>query len=635
MDGNKAKFNEYSDIGNSLYGRIRLLYDSDSYFLGLNAADMGYGTQSYKLSGAAWDRIRFDLSYRETPHNTTFGARTPFSGAGTGNLTLSPSFSSSDRPSTWQNRFDYSTKRKLLGGDISLSLINPFFLTITASTEKKEGIKPAGVSLSTSEDISLELPEPIDYTTNNLGFTAGYAKKPLFLSVGLMYTELTNSNERLNFTNFDPSAGSSSRVADTLTLPPDNSHYKSFLKGGVSLPYNSKFSVNLGRSVAKSKAALLSSVYQGGGSPTPLILTDSTFNGKIVSTNADMVLTTSPLRFLDGKVFTKYYNRDNQSDTIDSSGIENRIFDYRKTSYGGELGFRLPAKLYLTAGYSLVDTKRDYINSQDLFTGQNPTNADTKDNICTVDLKWRGNELMSAKVGYERLSRDSDFRESGAPSTDLSITKNFDLAAKVRNYYKASVELFPVDYVTVGLGYKYKETVYQEFGLKTDRRNEFIATADYSVAKLVRIFAYGDYEDVASKQVESNQGAKWHLKQKGRNYDLGVGADVFILPQTLTLKLQYDYARSQGNADFEMKPSPETITNWDSYKRITYMAKLIYDVSTTISVATGYAYEKFTYSDAELDGYTLTPDNAYLTGAYRDQSYSANLVFANLTYRFR
>lgn len=53
----------------------------------------------------------------------------------------------------------------------------------------------------------------------------------------------------------------------------------------------------------------------------------------------------------------------------------------------------------------------------------------------------------------------------------------------------------------------------------------------------------------------------------------------------------------------------------------------------------GYAYQRFKYSDAQLDNYNFTPNGAatstgFLTGAYKDQSYTANVVFGGLTYKF-
>jgi hypothetical protein len=53
-----------------------------------------------------------------------------------------------------------------------------------------------------------------------------------------------------------------------------------------------------------------------------------------------------------------------------------------------------------------------------------------------------------------------------------------------------------------------------------------------------------------------------------------------------------------------------------------------------MTLSLGYAYEHFDYTDAQLDDYDYTPGDAFLTGAYKDQSYSANIIFASATYKF-
>jgi hypothetical protein len=56
----------------------------------------------------------------------------------------------------------------------------------------------------------------------------------------------------------------------------------------------------------------------------------------------------------------------------------------------------------------------------------------------------------------------------------------------------------------------------------------------------------------------------------------------------------------------------------------------------------GYAYENYKYNDALLDGYqyfgtfagTGINNRGYLTGAYKDQSYKANVAFFSVAYKF-
>ena len=235
-EGGKAKFTEYRDLkqGVSVFGKVGLGLDSEKYFLNFRASDMGYDTQSYRLDGGMWGKFKFDLFYDEIPHNLTFDARTFFLGAGHHTLVGTPNTNFS----TW-NTFDYSIERRQYGGGFKVNMMKPFFFDVSFQREDRDGIKPAAIAAGSPGGIVLELPEPVDYTTNNLKVEAGYGKKPLFLSLGFIYSDFNDSHDKLNFTHpITPFP------TDTLTLPPDNRYYKGFLKSAVKLPLNSKFNVN-------------------------------------------------------------------------------------------------------------------------------------------------------------------------------------------------------------------------------------------------------------------------------------------------------------------------------------------------------------------------------------------------------
>jgi hypothetical protein len=306
-----------------------------------------------------------------------------FTGVGSGNLGLiPPPVVDPNNPATWPSSFDYLTERRQTGGSFSLDVIKPFFFTVSALTEQRKGNKPAGVS-NNFDALAVELPEPIDYRTNILKADIGYAQKPLFLDVYFMYSDFDNKNNVLNFT--DPNT----TTADALSLPPDNKYYKVGFKGALKLPFHSKLNVNAGWSDTTDHVSLLTSDGVGLGSTFP----SNSFNGKILTQNIDVALTTNPLDFLDGKIFYKYYNRDNKSDVVTQTDqfantYVNRLFDYQKNQYGGELGFRLPMKFYLGTGYTHILTNRPL-----------DTLADTNDDIYTVELRWKGLDIMTVRTG--------------------------------------------------------------------------------------------------------------------------------------------------------------------------------------------------------------------------------------------
>jgi hypothetical protein len=527
-------------------------------------------------------------------------------------------------------------------------MLKPFYLDVSIQREERDGIKPASIAPGSPGGIVVELPEPVDYTTNNLKVEGGYGKNPLFLSLGFLFSDFNDSNDKLNFTH--PQAPF---PIDTLTLPPDNRYYKGYFRGGAKLPLSSKFNVNAGYSSARSDANLLNS-FVNGGVINPVTLSKPDFDGRIDTQNYSFVFTSNPLRFLNGKIFYNYFKRDNKNDVIVQNAEFNRPFDYRKNAAGIDLGLRLPENVYLSGGYKYIKTDRN-------LKGAEPTEElippDNEDNIFSVDLRWDGLDFMALRAGYERLDRGADFT-GPVPFNRRSAYASFD-----RDTYRASVDLYPIENLDLGFGYLYKITDYDEiFGLKKDKRHEFETSADYLIGKIAKLYGFFNYEWIKFIQDVQNPSplAAFSEDQKEKTYGGGIGTEIYAIPQKLIFMFQFDYVKSNGNVDFTLDPSlfvagtglgPGSganndnidITNLDDYTKYALKFKAAYHFTKSLIVSAGYVYERFKYNDAQLDNYLfvnpaggpVTGGNAgYLTGAYKDQSYKAHVVLGGVTYRF-
>ena len=623
--GGEAKFTEYRDLQEhgGVYGRARLKFDTEKNFLNFDAGDFGYDTQFYKIDGGMWGKFKFDLFYNEIPHNLTFDAKTFFSGAGHDTLTGVPNANIS----SWDT-FDYSIERRQYGGGLKMNMIKPFFFDTSFQREERDGIKPTGTATSPGS-IAYELPEPVNYVTNNLKVEGGYAQKPFFLSFNYFLSEFNNGNTRLNLPS---SLGS----PNAFSLPPDNTYYKGGFKGAVNLPYNSKFSTNIGLSKGTSDTSILS-------------LISSDYDGEVDTKNYDLVLSSNPLRFLDTKLYYKFYKLNNKSE--DSRGVVEKFLDYEKNTFGADLGLRLPAQFYLSGGYKYVKTERDEEGETDLALIL-PYN---KDNIYSVDLRWDGLDFIAFKVGYEKLDRDADYQTS---QSEARSDRVFPYAEQDRDTYKASLDIFPLENLNLGFEYQYKDTDYTDttYGLTSDKRNEFNISADYMIGNRAKLYGYSDYGLIKFVQMTGRtiSGAvrSTENKQKDKSYGYGLGTEVYVIPKKLTLIFQHDYLKSNGSVDLTYNDSllfgdagvsganndMIDISNWDDYTRYSFKFKTIYNFTKSLIASAGYAYERFSYSDAQLDGYqyvmTGGSNAAYLTGAYKDQSYGAHLISAGLTYKF-
>jgi MtrB/PioB family decaheme-associated outer membrane protein len=657
INGNKAKFNEYRDIRDGLYGDVKVKYDDNKYYVDFYSRDMFYDTQRYNLEGGKWGAFKFNINYNEIPHNFTSDAQTLYSGAGTANLTY-PTHPPSTNTGTW-NTFDYSTKRKNSSAGFKIDVLKPFFMDFSAAVDERAGIYPIGAAGTSPGGIAIELPAPIDYRTDSINLLGGYVRNPLYISLGYFYSNFTNSNMNLNFRN--PSTNNTASVTDTYSMPPDNHYYKVNLKGALKLPLNSKFNIDLATASAKSDA-LLSNSYVGdvAGGLRSITLSTPSFNGQVDTNNIATSVTSKPLSFLDAKLFLKYDDRENKSDVITITDatqtpatFTNTPFNYRRVKYGTELGFQLPAKFYFLGAYnhSTISREREDI-------------PDNRDDLFSAELRWKGTDFLAARIGYERLDRRAEFQPPAAASIETFI-RRFDAAGKSRDTYKASLDFFPTDNFSISLSYKHRETNYPDtiLGLTGDRGDEFLIDVDYLINKRIRLFGSFDYERIRLDQFQrQTTGAvdpslpptptnfNWTTAQKDENYSYTAGVEIFIVPEKLTLLLQYSYLQADGSVDYTYllgaNPLPAgrtqdniDLSSWDGYKLSYFLIRLSYNVTKSLSVAAGYVYEKYDYNDAQYDGYRYVPavtgtNGAYLTGAYNNPSYESHVGFVTLSYRF-
>ena len=667
VNGSKAKFHEYSDAeGDGLYGSVRARKESGSFFFQLQADDILYDTQNYHMDGGVYGKYKFDLFYKEIPHNLTFDARTPLTGVGGGTVTYTGAGGTlnAEAPavSTW-NTFDYKIDRQKTGAGIRLDMLKPYYFDVSFSQEDREGIKPTATSWNAvagggSRRI-IELPEPVDYVTDMLKAEVGYGLNPFFGAISYTYSQFDNAHNNL-FYEHPNTAG----TMEALSLPPDNDYYKLAFKGKAVLPMSSALSVNIGHSVAESSVDLRSQYLSDVGAVTPITLTDTVFDGKVKTTNYDIVLTSSPLSYANGKLYYKNYDKKNKSDqiTVNDGGdiFQNHLFDYDKETIGAEVSFKLPADFSLTPSYKHVKVER--------HRGDLP---ESKDNIFGLAARWNGLDYMTVNAKYERQERSADWQQLTAvipgdqANADIiePFIRRFDAAPMERDTIDLSLDINPRDNLNLGLGYQHRNTNYKTdfIGLRDEETDTFDISADYTLDK-VTLAGYFSYEvteyyqfhrrfsvftSASPLDTEPTDGHfNWDLNEEINSYDYGLSVEAKIVPDTLRVRAQFDHVNSNGNADFTLY-SPNSfptnygnndlldIPNWDDYKKDSFQIKAIYDITKGLVSTFGYAYEKYKYNDAALDYYDYKINSTdFLSGAYKDQSYEANVFFATMKYSF-
>ena len=647
---NSAKFNEYRDIRDGVYGSINLKYDMPKQYILFESNDIGYNTQSYMLEGGRWDMFRLNINYEEIPHNFTYDARSLYSGVGTNSLTYAGATPVTN-PATW-NTFDYTVRRKNMGAGLKFDYLNPFYIDVNVDQQRKSGVYPLGVAGTSPGGIAIELPVNINYTTDNIKVETGYSSKPLFLSVNYLYSRFESGDGLQYFRN--PATANTASATDTLFLPPENNYSKFGFQGGVALPFNSKFSIDLSSARARSSAKLANSyVANVAGGLTGITLSSQYFNGNVYTDQLNLALTFNPKPFLNAKIFYKYYSKDNKSDVITTTDgatvLNNHLFDYRKNIYGIEAGLKLPAQFRVNAAYRFTKTERA---REDL-----PKN---RDNLIDLGLKWSGLKFMNAKVGYEFLDRAAEFDIPMTPVVSLEPwVRRFDASAQNRNTYKASVEFYPLDTLSMNIGYKYKHSNYKDtiLGLNDIKAQEVNADIDWQIHKRVRLFGYFDFEQRTLNQFQRQTTVNnspdtaptatsfnWTSEAQENTYGYGVGTDISIIMDKLTLNLSHNSVKSDGTVDYTYLgavalPAGRTqdtidLNAWDNYHLDNFIVKTTYQITKMVAVTGAYAFESFSYGDSQYNNYLYVAGTTRMTGAYAEQSYRTHVVFLSVNVKF-
>ena len=88
-------------------------------------------------------------------------------------------------------------------------------------------------------------------------------------------------------------------------------------------------------------------------------------------------------------------------------------------------------------------------------------------------------------------------------------------------------------------------------------------------------------------------------------------------------------------------PLVQNVPNYDSFRRNTLDLRGTYALNKNFDLTLGYAYDRFRYSDIQMDGYRYTvggpavTSTAFFSGAYAFQNYNANIVYATLKYNIQ
>jgi MtrB/PioB family decaheme-associated outer membrane protein len=626
-EGESAKFEEYGDWEEGLYGRFSLFGAKDGHFFNASADATGV-----KAGVGCAENGRLSLFYDKFDHNYSFDNWTPHQGVGSETLPIgSPHIPVSD----WQP-LDYSVEHKHYGANFDLTAGAPFFFSLGVERIEKDGIIPFGAP-DYQNFTPIEMPLPVDDKTTNTTTELAYRSKKVSFQLDGAVSEYDNQVRALNSQNigtapFDPAfplltPPGPPEWQPTIPLAPDNDMWQ--IGGQLvlrDLPLNSVLALRGSYSQLQSEADLL---------------TGATWDGDIAYTTASLSLRSEPVEDLDTELSYRYVDKDNESDQLDlNPGVLTEIperFHYTKHNAAFEASYRLNKANRVSAGYDFLTVDRAEEVRPD---AENSTTH-------AVFAEWKNTALkfLTTKVRFDYENRDADVNSDG----HTRVSSPFDAASREQYEWTFSLGAVPMAGLDMGLNYNYRSAEYDdtEFGRTDERVHKLTFDTNVALPGEAMLRGYAAYEKTENQSTgEQWGGLEWSFgggfSDPWDQYDVEVTDEVWTygvkleapLFERTKLTVSYDYQKNDGSADFDLA-ALQDVSDYDDYtlKTLNLMAEI--GVTENLSLIVGYLYKKYDYADIKMEGYELVPDDGYIyTGAYSEPDYEAKIGYMNLKYTF-
>ncbi len=681
----EAKANEYRDLRNTAIGVFDVFGGNSQYFFRGYGENLGLDDQFVNVRGGGWGAFKGQFYWDKIPHNLSWNALTPLANPGTTLQTASGTYPPFQNPATW-NSFNYGLQRDTVGANVEVSANSPWFLRGDYNEVKTTGVRPMSGQLGTGSGNGLiEVGMPVEYRTRNSLIEAGYNGKTWSMKLGFLDSKFTDSVDNMQWSNFYMR-----NALDTFYSSPDNDLKKWSLNAMVrDLPWDSTFT-------ARASYSELSNGFDvgaGGLKPTSsaappaavgtLITAPSSphFDGEHKTTSIAVALHTSPMRGLDGRIYYNYYDKENNSTPISyaagglgtgcpGSNSATRFciaaepagepFAFTKNEFGIEGGYRF-GKQKLMAGYNYLKVERDLEYA-----------TETEDNKLWIEYRNSMLPKLAGRVKYTYTQRRSDidhrFTASGTanPNQVQYYFSAYDISNHDRNEIKATIDWAAATNVNVGLGATYKKTDYKDlyYGRTDDTKTTYDASLGVGDPDQFRVTVLGNWNEVKFDQAY-HQGTgplpggaqtptdfDWGTKNTQRNWLVGLVGD-WPVNERLSISGSFSWQKSDGGVDFWSGnqagaggylggPLINYVTDNTEWTRINVKAD--YRITKNWSATFGYAYEQYDYKDDQMRGYQgYYPyyqnlggtNNSWLSGAFANPGYTANIVYVIATYSFK
>ena len=519
-----SKLNEYQDLTNGFFIRnfsagFENLLGSRN-FLAIESVSTLLNDQAYLATVGQYGKYRVQFRYDATPHIYTDTARTLFADNGGGVYTMPLALRT-----TLQNTAAGSIPATVSGLVPSTSLVTPSIVRKTGSVvasynvnedwnlgvffsrEKQAGSRPIGYVMNSSPSASasagygVELPEPINYYTNNLKLSTEYGKEHWVVQAAYLGSFFKDNISHVAFDNpFNTVDAAGKPATGVAALYPNNSAHNASFAGAADLSKYVRVMVSVTPGWMKQDEAYLPYTSNSVLAAQTGALPATSLNGSRHTLAMNYTATSRPLKNVEVTARYRSYDFNNDTPVLSFTPVEGDAGAPNLAEPAQNVPYAFFKKNLEVAG-TWFFTKKNSVKLGYDWEGFDREHRDvghTSENsiVSAVDLNPRKDLLF--RLSYRHSDRRPD-RYENENEDMMPEARRFDESARIRDRADAELEYSPLDALTFSAS----------FGTTQDNYNVAANSVNgdpyaFLTGSAMPYYSYGLLKDI------------------GYNYDLGV-----------------------------------------------------------------------------------------------------------------
>ena len=599
------------------------------------AEHLGLPSRHVAVMAGQEGRYSVQVTYQGQPFRQYDDTETPYRSAAGGALTLPSGWvtaNSTQGMSTLRARLEpvriESDRRTVtLSGDYFTSSVWTLFGTLSHS--ERTGTGAAGASFLTE---ALQLPEPIDYATNDVRAGALWADAGASVRIAYEGSWFDDKIDQLLFQNpYEPIVPGS--TSGLLSLAPDNNLQQASVSGEVTLPLWSGVLTYL---ASVGRLAETGPFVPGSTLTSDPVLLSGSLPGDIALTHYALALALRPAARLDLRGRATYDGHDDHvavlaipyvvTDTLPGGIAVTPRYGEDRVRLAGSADYRLLRWVRFGVGGSYGHTH--YAPGQ-VLTSMSELRAWGEATVAPIAAV-----SVTVKGGSSRRDA-SRFNAAALPPAENPLLLAYDYAPRDREFLRIRGTWAIDAKLAWALQGSAATDAYRlsQFGLSDGRQRELSSTLTFSPGKPWSVYLEGSYEHLEASQyaLQLPASVAWQERDGEYFWTAGTGGS-WTVSERWHFKADYIHARSRNDTSVQsvglLQALPQDGTTLDTVK-----VDADYRWSPALSLRMRYQRDHFGSSDWALQ--SVYPDTIPLLLALGAQPYRYTVDSVALSFIYR